>query len=349
MSATICESVSCEQGHPLLAARHLLRRLYAREISSVMENYALTRVDLEVLLYLASHPGEDTAAEIVNRCSLTKSHVSGAVEHLTDLGLLAQCRDSRNRRRVHLSLTGKAAPMVADGLAAQRRFLEVLTRHLGDEEKQQLLQLMSRMLKYAVQEDEDTARAFGLPLMDALVCYTPCCPQEEADREEMLKALVTLPAPFSRMSRSAHFSASAWIVNPARDRVLMVYHNLYDSWSWTGGHADGETDLLAVALREAREETGLETIRPLQEDIYSLEVLNVEGHEKCGQYVPSHLHLNVTYLLEADDTQPLRIKPDENSGVRWFTLAESLEKPSEKWMVERVYRKLNEKLGQAVK
>lgn len=351
MSDAICENISYEHSHPLLAARHLLRRLYAREISGVMENYALTRVDLEVLLYLASHPGENTAAEIVSRCCLTKSHVSGAVEHLTEKGLLEQCRDSRNRRRVHLSLTDSAVPMVADGLAAQHRFLEILTCRLGDEEKRQMLQMMGRMLACAAQEAEDAAQACGytLPLLDALVRYVPRCPQEEADREEMLKALVTLPAPFSRLSRTAHFSASAWIVNPARDRVLMVYHNLYDSWSWTGGHADGETDLLAVALREAKEETGLETIRPLREDIFSLEVLNVEGHEKCGRYVPSHLHLNVTYLLEADDTQPLRVKPDENSGVRWFTLAESLEKPSEKWMVERVYRKLNEKLSEMSK
>ena len=83
---------------------------------------------------------------------------------------------------------------------------------------------------------------------------------------------------------------------------------------------------------------------PVKEDIYSLEILTVDGHEKRGVYVPSHLHLNVTYLLEADEQAVLRVKPDENSGVKWFSLEEALEACSEPWMIERVYKKLNQKL-----
>ena len=85
-------------------------------------------------------------------------------------------------------------------------------------------------------------------------------------------------------------------------------------------------------------------IVPVKEDIYSLEILTVDGHEKRGVYVPSHLHLNVTYLLEADEQAVLRVKPDENSGVKWFSLEEALEACSEPWMIERVYKKLNQKL-----
>lgn len=95
----------------------------------------------------------------------------------------------------------------------------------------------------------------------------------------------------------------------------MAYHRLYDSWAWLGGHADGDRDLLAVALREVREESGLTEVRPVSEDLYSLEILTVDGHEKHGRYVSSHLHLNVTYLLEADPSAAIRPKPDENS--RW--------------------------------
>ena len=135
-----------------------------------------------------------------------------------------------------------------------------------------------------------------------------------------------------------------WVVNPAHDRVLMVYHRIYDSWSWTGGHADGEEDLLAVALRECREETGLQKVRAVSDEILSLEVLTVEGHEKRGEYVPSHLHLNVTYLLEADESETLRICEEENAGVAWFTLDGALEASSEPWFVERIYKKLNEKV-----
>ena len=139
-------------------------------------------------------------------------------------------------------------------------------------------------------------------------------------------------------------TASGWVVNCGRDKVMMVYHNLYDSWSWMGGHADGDQDLLRVALREVREESGVKQVRPLLEEIFSLEVLTVNGHEKRGVYVPSHLHLNVTYLLEAEEDQELITKPDENSGVSWFGLEEAIERSSEEWFRRRIYPKLNEKL-----
>ncbi|MDD7483624.1 MAG: NUDIX hydrolase, partial [Clostridia bacterium] len=124
---------------------------------------------------------------------------------------------------------------------------------------------------------------------------------------------------------------------------LMVYHNLYDSWSWCGGHADGETDLLQVALREAKEETGVCHIAPVSPQIFSVEILPVFGHEKRGRYVPSHLHMNVTYLLRADERDVLHPCEGENSGVRWFTPQEALTASTEKWMTERIYRKLVEK------
>ena len=88
--------------------------------------------------------------------------------------------------------------------------------------------------------------------------YAPCDAREAQDKAGLIYALEHLETPFSRENPIAHFTASAWIVNPARNRVLMVWHNIYRTWSWTGGHADGEADLLAVALREAREETGLQ-------------------------------------------------------------------------------------------
>lgn len=169
--------------------------------------------------------------------------------------------------------------------------------------------------------------------------------QEEADREELLRALHQDHI-FLRENRAAHMTASAWVVNPAGDRVLMAYHNIYDSWSWLGGHADGEKDLLSVAVREVREESGIRAVTPLSEEIFSLEILTVDGHEKNGVYVPSHLHLNVTYLLEADDQAALSVKPDENSGVAWFTPDGAVEASTEPWFQERIYKKLNQKLKQ---
>lgn len=184
-----------------------------------------------------------------------------------------------------------------------------------------------------------------MKIIDEIRRYTPCCEQEERDKTVILDYLEKHPEEaFERSDPIAHMTASAWIVNRERTKVVMVYHRIYDSWSWTGGHADGERDLLAVALRECREETGLHHVWPVSDGIFSLEVLTVDGHEKRGEYVPSHLHLNVTYLLEADENEELRVCEEENSGVRWFTLAGALEASTEPWFVERIYRKLNAKL-----
>lgn len=174
--------------------------------------------------------------------------------------------------------------------------------------------------------------------------YRPFNEQERRDRDVILKFIDGNDDAFLRTNLTAHMTASAWVVNRERTKTLMVYHRIYNSWSWTGGHADGEEDLLAVALRELREETGVKSVRPVTEDIYSLEVLTVDGHEKRGEYVPSHLHMNVTYLLEADEGETLTACEEENSDVRWFTLEDALAASTEPWFVERIYGKLNEKL-----
>ena len=186
-----------------------------------------------------------------------------------------------------------------------------------------------------------------MKIQEQIEQYNSWNEQEKRDKAVILSLLAAQPDLFSRENQTAHMSASAWIVNKNRDKVLMAYHNLYHSWSWTGGHADGETDLLAVALREASEETGLTSVAAVSGDIFSLEILTVDGHEKRGAYVPSHLHLNVTYLLEADEDAALRVKPDENSGVAWFAPEDALKACTEPWMAERIYRKLLEKAGMA--
>ena len=191
----------------------------------------------------------------------------------------------------------------------------------------------------------------NMSLLEQLQSYQPYNEQEANDKAVMLRLLMNEseaadnhPSIFNRENEVVHFTASSWLVNKEHTKVLMIYHNIYNSWSWTGGHADGETDLLAVAVKEAQEETGIKTITPVSEEIYSIEILTVDGHMKRGAYVPSHLHLNVTYLLEADEAEVLRVKPDENSGVAWFSLEEALEKCTEPWMIQWIYSKLNEKL-----
>lgn len=174
--------------------------------------------------------------------------------------------------------------------------------------------------------------------------YKPFNEQEEKDKQTILNYIDTFDDVLTRNNECCHFTASSWAVNRERTKVLMIYHNIYQSWAWTGGHADGESDLLNVAVRELKEETGVENVKIVKPAIFSLEILTVDGHVKKGKYVSSHLHLNFTYLLEVDENEVLRIKEDENSGVKWVKIEEVEKMSEEKWMCERIYRKLNEKL-----
>ena len=177
--------------------------------------------------------------------------------------------------------------------------------------------------------------------------YEPENEQEEVDKAVILGVLARDERAFNREAL-AHMACSIWVVSPDCAQTLLVYHNIYDSWSWIGGHADGERDLMSVALRELQEETGVSHAKvvPLPAgNIYSLEVLTVDGHEKRRRYIGSHLHLNVTYLAVASPDEPIRVKPDENSGVKWVPLADAIALSSEPWIRERIYRKLIDKLG----
>ena len=181
-------------------------------------------------------------------------------------------------------------------------------------------------------------------LAEQIKNYIPFNEQEERDKVLILQWLKENENAFSRKNTVAHMTASAWVVNKDRTKVLMVYHNIYNSWSWLGGHADGEKDPLKVAVREVKEEAGIQNVHPVSEEIFSLESLTVDGHVKNGSYISSHLHFNVTYLLEADSEESVSIKPDENSGVSWFTPEEALKRSTEPWFVEHVYSKLLDKI-----
>lgn len=183
-----------------------------------------------------------------------------------------------------------------------------------------------------------------MSLKDSIQHYQPFNEQEKKEKDVMLHYMNTFDNLFLRDNEFAHWTASSWIVNKDRTKVLMIYHNIYQSWAWTGGHADGDTNLLYVALKEAKEETGLTNVHPVSEDIYSLEILSVDGHIKRGSFIATHLHLNVTYLLEANEEDSIRMKPDENSGIQWVPIEDTITLCSEPYM-KTIYEKLNKKLS----
>ncbi len=182
-----------------------------------------------------------------------------------------------------------------------------------------------------------------MSLFQEIKNYEPLNEQEARDKEVMLKYILNNENCLMRENLIAHFTVSLWTVNKARTKTLMVYHNIYQSWSWIGGHADGIEDLCSVAMRELQEETGVSNASLVSRDIFSLEILTVDGHIKKGAYVPSHLHLNVTYLAEADENEKLVVNEEENQAVKWWTFEEALKASTEPWFVENVYKKLIER------
>lgn len=159
-------------------------------------------------------------------------------------------------------------------------------------------------------------------LKKQIQAYKPRAQREVADRALILHAMEVFPDTLTRENKFCHFTASSWVVNPERTKALLIFHNIQQKWMWTGGHADGKSDLAKVALCETQEETSLRGIRLLSDEIFSLEVLEVAAHMRRGKFVNAHLHLNCGFLLEADEQETFKIKDDENSGIRWVDFEE---------------------------
>ncbi len=153
--------------------------------------------------------------------------------------------------------------------------------------------------------------------------YVPFDKDEKRVKEYLLKWIDTFDDVLTRENEFGHFASSAFVVNKTRDKMLVVYHNIYDAWIFPGGHADGEEDLLSVAIREVEEETGLKT-KVLDSSIYAISSSPIIGHVKRGNYIPAHTHLDVIYLLEANDSLPLNYREEESKGVKWISFKETI-------------------------
>lgn len=116
----------------------------------------------------------------------------------------------------------------------------------------------------------------------------------------------------------AHVTGSAWVVSPDRSRVLLLHHGKHDQWFQPGGHADGESDITAVALRETAEETGLaaEHIRLIDGRIFDLDIHGIPA----GPRGPAHRHIDVRFLVQIDDRLPVPGN-HESHEVRWVPLS----------------------------
>jgi 8-oxo-dGTP pyrophosphatase MutT (NUDIX family) len=169
--------------------------------------------------------------------------------------------------------------------------------------------------------------------------------QEEKDKEIFIKFINTFDNYLNRENEYGHICSSAFVLNKERTKIVMIYHNIYKSWGWMGGHADGEKDLLKVAIQEAKEESGLENINIVSKEILTLDTISVIGHYKRGKYIPAHIHYTVAYLLEADENEKIRIKEDENSDIKWVPIDKVVElsvEPDLQYAYDKAISKMRE-------
>ncbi|MBE7076923.1 MAG: NUDIX domain-containing protein [Clostridiales bacterium] len=151
--------------------------------------------------------------------------------------------------------------------------------------------------------------------------FKPFNEQEEKDKEYLLKFIDSFDDTLTRENIFGHFCASAFVLNKERTKILLVDHNIFKGYIFPGGHVDGEKDFLKVALEEVEEETGVKA-KPINNEIFSLWTCAVSRHIKNGKFIPSHIHLDVNFLCEADESEKLTIKPDENKNVIWADINE---------------------------
>jgi ADP-ribose pyrophosphatase YjhB (NUDIX family) len=183
--------------------------------------------------------------------------------------------------------------------------------------------------------------------IDPIKEFTTFDEQEKKDKELVLKYINIFDDILSRDNELIHITSSGFVINKTKDKVLMVHHNIFKAWSLPGGHADGNENLLNVAISEIKEETGLEEIVLLSDKITSLDILSASGHFRRGNYVAAHLHISVVYLFQADDNMKVNIKPDENSDVKWlpiYGLDKYLTEPNMKKIYYKIISKIENKV-----
>jgi 8-oxo-dGTP pyrophosphatase MutT (NUDIX family) len=164
-------------------------------------------------------------------------------------------------------------------------------------------------------EDAITVKKNRKPLIHLLDSHKPFDTHEGFMLDRLREFVSTQEDCFERSLPAGHVTGSAWVVDLEREHVLLTYHVKLERWLQLGGHADGDPDVLKVAIREALEESGLENVRPVTEDVFDVDIHEIPA----GNGEPAHFHYDVRFLLEADRRSPLRITA-ESKSLEWVRL-----------------------------
>lgn len=171
-------------------------------------------------------------------------------------------------------------------------------------------------------------------ILDLLEKHSPIDDNELKMRNETIEFVKANEDCFKRELLIGHVTGSAWIINNARTHVLMMHHRKLNQWFQPGGHCDGDSDVLNVALKEANEETGLENLKVVNGEIYDVDVHQIP--ERKG--IPAHLHYDVRFLIEADMNEQL-IVTEESNDLAWVSL-EKIAEHNDSESIMRMARKM---------
>lgn len=151
-------------------------------------------------------------------------------------------------------------------------------------------------------------------LVDLLKAYHPSAQEEITYKKQMLEFIQNNADCFERTLASGHMTASAWIVSKDGEKALLMNHAKLNMWVQLGGHCDGDSDVLAVAIKETQEESGILNIEPVSRDIFDIDIHLIPENKK----EKAHYHYDVRFLLRvASDEQP--IQNSESKELRWIS------------------------------
>lgn len=170
-------------------------------------------------------------------------------------------------------------------------------------------------------------------LKNLLQNYHPSDPQEKIFKQRMLDFLDQYPNCFERSLEIGHFTASTWLLNDAQTHALLMHHAKLNRWFQLGGHADGETDLLAVAIKEAQEESGIQNIVPVSAEIFDIDIHEIPANSRDK----AHDHFDVRFLLKVLGDEEV-IQNRESKELRWIGKNRS-ELPTDSRSVVRMFDK----------
>lgn len=144
--------------------------------------------------------------------------------------------------------------------------------------------------------------------------YMPTDGQEKQYKEQIVSFITKHKDCFERSLTIGHITGSAWLLDKTGEHALLMFHKKLGIWVQPGGHCDGESDVLTVALKEAQEESGILGIRPVSLSIFDLDVHHIPMNKKEAE----HYHYDIRFLLQVYSDEPL-VQNEESCELKWFS------------------------------